>query len=143
MIVRMTEFLAHLGEVGGRAEQDFQCAAGHQYDIARISRPRRHADAAGQNIRQSAEDDTENGLRGRAGGLNVLKAILNLIGSLHLAFDFGDEAGDFERGQLQSRHKLPSDTLNVGRSRMLHLQSRHPVQQWQKIHDIGDMDRDG
>ena len=78
-----------------------------------------------------------------AGQLNVLEVILNLIGSLHLAFDFGDEAGNFQRRQLQSRHKFPSDTLNVGRGRVLQFQSRHPIQQRQKTRDIGDMDPDG
>ena len=43
MIVRATEFLTHLGEVCGHAEQDFQRASGCGGTIARIARSGRHA----------------------------------------------------------------------------------------------------
>src|SRR5262245_61546822 len=51
MVARMIELLAHFGEVGGCAEQHFQCAARDRRDITRISRPGRHGDATGQYIR--------------------------------------------------------------------------------------------
>ena len=143
MIARMTEFLPHFSEVSRRAEQNFQRPTRNRCDIAGIAGPRRHTDAAGQNIRQSPENDTENGLRRDAGRLNILEAILNLIGSLRLAFNLGHEAGYLQRGQLYSCHHLPSDAVDVSRSRMRHLQSRHPGDERQKIHNIGDMDRDG